>query len=179
MPGQELLQEETERTEKYYRSPGALFPPFAPVKNPNRVRAALARFPQPFVQVLTPLVQRLQAKLPAMQLDAELVDIAGDLCALRFVFFDLALQISAVRLNFGVGSATLFQWWRNGRRFATFLTVQRHSSGGGVNDQRRGAMGTGKSNVWWAVGGSRRSNFHSDSEKQETYLFRPTERAET
>jgi hypothetical protein len=87
-----------------------------------------------------------------MQLDAELVDVAGDFCALRFVFFDLTLQISAVRLNFTIRGATLFLQCRDRCWLPTFLAVQRHSGSCGVNDQRRGAMGACKSNVWWDSG---------------------------
>ncbi|MFZ3374826.1 MAG: hypothetical protein WA183_04680 [Chthoniobacterales bacterium] len=38
-------------------------------------------------KLLLALVQCLQTKLPAVDLNIELIDIPGDLCSLRFVFF--------------------------------------------------------------------------------------------
>jgi hypothetical protein len=43
------------------------------------------------LQFLLPFLQGLKAKLPAMKLDAELVDITGYFGALGFVFFELML----------------------------------------------------------------------------------------
>ena len=39
------------------------------------------------LKLLLALVQRLQTKLPAVELNVELIDVTGDLCSLRFVFF--------------------------------------------------------------------------------------------
>ena len=46
-----------------------------------------------FLQLGLAFVQCLQAQLPAMQLNAELVDIAGNLGPLRFVLLQFPLQV--------------------------------------------------------------------------------------
>ncbi|MDQ2824564.1 MAG: hypothetical protein M3R29_03865 [Verrucomicrobiota bacterium] len=45
-----------------------------------------AGFAQLVVQLFFALIQCLETKLPAMQLNAVLIDVAGDFSALRFVF---------------------------------------------------------------------------------------------
>ena len=50
-------------------------------------RYSLIRAAQLFLELRFALVERLQTKLPAVQLDAVLIDIAGDLGPLRLVFF--------------------------------------------------------------------------------------------
>ena len=42
---------------------------------------------QVFFQLRFAIVQGLQTQLPAMQLNGQLIDVTGDLGALRFVFF--------------------------------------------------------------------------------------------
>ena len=44
-------------------------------------------------EFLLALVQSLQSQLPAMELNAELIDVARDLRPLRFVFLQLMLEI--------------------------------------------------------------------------------------
>jgi len=50
------------------------------------------------------LFKVLQTQLPAMHLNSELIDLTDDFGALRFVFFQAALQVGQAREHFfGVG----------------------------------------------------------------------------
>ena len=51
-------------------------------------------------EFLLALVQSLQSQLPAMELNAELIDVARDLRPLRFVFLQLMLEIGNPRRIF-------------------------------------------------------------------------------
>ena len=55
-------------------------------------------------QFSSALFQGLKAKLPAMELDAVLIDVTCDLSPLRFIFSQAALQIrdTAIRLERGI-----------------------------------------------------------------------------
>lgn len=79
-----------------------------------------------------------------MKLDTELVDITGNLSALRFVLFELVLQIGNPD---GVPRSRLKSRMWNGRRFATFLAIQRHTGSGGVDDERSRTMRAGENDV--------------------------------
>ena len=66
--------------------------------------------PQLFFKLPFAIVQRLQPQLPAMQLDRELIDVAGDFSALRFVlgqlpsnFFRVSEHVCARLLQFRNG----------------------------------------------------------------------------
>ena len=71
-----------------------------------------------------------------MELDAELIDVTGDFGALRFVLFQLALQIGGLlRCR---GRARRYHW--NKRRFTATLAVQSHSSGCRVDHEWASAL---------------------------------------
>src|SRR5438874_11474547 len=71
-----------------------------------------------------------------MELNAELIDVTGYFGALRFVLFQLALQIGELlRCR---GGARRYHW--NKRRFTATLAVQSHSSGRRVHHERAGAV---------------------------------------
>jgi len=66
---------------------------------------------QLFFELRFAIVQRLQSQLPAMQLDRELIDVAGDFGALRFVFGQLPSNFFRVSQRVFVR----FLQFRNGR----------------------------------------------------------------
>src|SRR5438046_10661484 len=71
-----------------------------------------------------------------MELNAELIDVTGYFGALRFVLFQLALQIGELlRCR---GGAWRYHW--NRRRFTATLAVQSHSSGRRIDHERAGAV---------------------------------------
>ena len=109
-------------------------------------RYSLIRAAQLFLELRFPFVERLQAKLPAVQLDAELIDITGDLGALRLILFNLTLEVGEVGVRLCVDRCTRRNRW-HWSWFAALLAVQRHSFGGGVHDKGRGTMNTGEGNV--------------------------------
>ena len=80
-----------------------------------------------------------------MKLDAELIDIASDLRPLRFVLFQLILQIGNLGRDFR---------WRLGRGrgdyrgLAAILAGQRHPRRRGVDDKRGRAMRAGEDDIF-------------------------------
>ena len=52
--------------------------------------AKLLRALQIVLELLPPFLERLESQLPAMQLNAELIDVTSHLSPLRFVFLQLA-----------------------------------------------------------------------------------------
>src|SRR5437763_15752246 len=71
-----------------------------------------------------------------MELNAELIDVTGYFGALRFVLFQLELQIGGLlRCR---GGAFRYHW--NKRRFSATLAVQSHYSGRRVHNERVGAV---------------------------------------
>jgi hypothetical protein len=89
-------------------------------------------------QLGLPLVQRLQAELPSMELDTELVDVAGHFSPLRFIFLQLVLKIgdlgSVLRRLLDLGAL------RHAQRLVTVLAVDGQTCRSGIDDQRDGAM---------------------------------------
>ena len=98
-------------------------------------------------QIATALIQCLQAQLPAMQLDGELIDVAGDLGALRLVFFQLpaCFWIWAVCI---VGGACAFSGSFRDTGWQTAPLTRKTKSGRGrIDHQGGGAMAARESNV--------------------------------
>jgi hypothetical protein len=95
-------------------------------------------------ELLLAFVQALQTQLPAMQLNAELIDVARDLGPLRFVFLQLVLEI---RNPSGIFRDD-FDWrgW-DSNRLATFLAIDRQSGRRGVDDQCSRAVRAGENDV--------------------------------
>ena len=79
-----------------------------------------------------------------MELDAELIDITGDLSSLRFVLLQLMLKI---RNADSVFSRCLDRDLRDGGRFSALLAIERHSGRGGVDHKRGGAMRAGENDI--------------------------------
>jgi hypothetical protein len=69
-----------------------------------------------------------------MKLDVELIDVAGDFCALRFVFFQAALQLARVADG-------------NAGRFATVLTGKGHPRGCAFDHEGNAALLASKKQV--------------------------------
>src|SRR5215210_7421785 len=95
------------------------------------------------LQLLLPFDQLLQTELPTMKLDAVLVDVAGDLGALRLVFLQLVLKICAAnRIN----QRDFRRYLRDGGRLTAPLAIQCEPRRGRTDDKRGRAMLAFKNN---------------------------------
>src|SRR5690349_15263562 len=92
---------------------------------------------QIFFQLVLALVQGLQTQFPAMELNAQLVDVAGYFRPLRFILLQFPLQVREF-LRRRRADGHWHHW--DDRWFAAALAVQCHSGGGGVNNERTGAV---------------------------------------
>jgi hypothetical protein len=103
-----------------------------------------------------------------MKLDAKLIDIASNLCALRFVFLEPPLDVGQTGLSLRAFNGAVGNF-RNDGGLPALLAGESHARRGTVHDQRRRAMGTCESYVANARGDSRSGIVHNAWEKQETY----------
>lgn len=85
------------------------------------------------LELLSALVEGLEAELPAMKLDAELIDIASNLCALRFVFLETPLHVGQTGLSLRAfnGAVGIF---RNDGGLPALLAGESHAGRGTVHD---------------------------------------------
>jgi len=104
-----------------------------------------------------------------VKLDAQLIDVTGNLGPLRFVFFQLMLKIGDFRGINGLRSRM-----RNDGRLAAALALQGRSRRGRVHYERSSAMGACENNIlsrrrvfWRGIARLHRALF-----QQETYRMR-------
>jgi hypothetical protein len=126
----------------------------------------LRSFAQFFFQLVLALVQGLQTQFPAMKLNAQLIDVAGHFGPLRFILLQFPLQVGEFLRQCRAGG---HRRHRDGRRFATALAIQRHSGGGGVNNERTGAMLTLEKEVAMFAFCLRTNRVHHSVIKQRLY----------
>ena len=89
---------------------------------------------QLLLELFPAFLQSLQAQLPAVQLDTELIDVPRDFGSLRFVFLELSSQIRNQGLRFG---RQCFMDWnrRNLGGLSASLTRECHAGRGRVDDK--------------------------------------------
>ena len=104
---------------------------------------ATSTLPEIVFELRFALVQHLQTQLPAMQLDRELIDVAGDLSALRFVLFQFAANLIRVRERACIWLFNL----RNRCLLSAFLAGQIQPRGRSIRDERCFAMLAVKENI--------------------------------
>ena len=97
---------------------------------------ATSTLPQLFFELRFAVIQRLQSQLPAMQLDRELIDVAGNFGTLRFIFSQLSPDFFRVSQRIHVRLLR----FRNGGQLAALLAGQHHAGGRSIHDQRGFAM---------------------------------------
>ena len=100
----------------------------------------------------------METKLPALELDAMLVDVASDLGALRFVFFQAALQIGKMCVH--LGSGLLVPGGQtcvgHGDWLIAFLAIYQHPGRSSRYHKRGPAFGAIENNVIAMICGNRR-----------------------
>src|SRR5688572_32702326 len=79
-----------------------------------------------------------------MELDAELIDVAGDLGPLRLVLFQLILQVRNLGSVFYRGCRRRM---RDGCWLAAFFAGQGHAGGRGIDYKRGRAMRAGENDI--------------------------------
>lgn len=80
-----------------------------------------------------------------MQLDAVLVDVARDLCPLRFVLLQLMLEIRNKERV--CGRVIYFGRGRHASFVRAVVAAERNAGGGSVDDIRRSAVTAGENDV--------------------------------
>jgi hypothetical protein len=111
------------------------------------IQRKLFRVLQIVFELLTPFFQSLQSQLPAVKLDAQLINVTGHLGPLRIVFFQLTPELGDTIVRLIVSPrANGWDGWHQGR-FSASLTRESHSRRRRIHHQRRAAMSAGEGDV--------------------------------
>lgn len=96
------------------------------------------------LKLLLTFVEALQPQLPAMELDAELIYVDGNLRPLRFVFLQLMPKIGDPNAVRGIRTR---RWAGHLGRLTATLAINCHPGGSRIDHKRSRTIRTGEQNV--------------------------------